>query len=640
MRPEAATRTLENMIAPLLHFPWYQNTKEHWQGATFGIVSLGTLTRTPRCLVSDDERHLLAFEGELYNLKALQQEMGLTGLRGETAEVHTAVVMHALRRWGIDALARFNGLFQLALWDAHRQELMVSCDPGGLRPIYVAHDKEKFAFAPEVKALLVLPWMSREIDHQGILSFLRHGLPLGPRTFFQHVRVLPPGSCAVFRRGQLQIRRYWEMNFQEESRHHEKDIQQRFVETWTQVMHEQSEGDFRLGLPLSGGVDSRLILSALAAQEKEVFTFTMGHPECQDAAIAQQLASAAHCPNLFSPIVPGEVALGMERAVYVTDGMYNCFHANVRRLLPSLVETVSLVYDGITPLDSLYDPEDLYWRKWLRQTDAERWLHAEVDCDDVRAFPLEPKTHVDLINSEVRCLFQGLGEIDFLSEFVRSRQHCASGAVALVDRFWLEEYQHRFFAFGPQILRSAVEVRCPFFDKRMLELAGALLPIHRGSGKPLQRGAIKALTPALAAIPWERTGLPLTAGGFKTNLHRAGRAIRRKASNVVERRFGKAPKGSSAAKMVDFDEMIRCSPELQQRIESILIGQWRDGSRLFNRQSLQTLLKRHLRRAGNYAEIIGRVITVEMWHNLFIRETPRPARGHAQMHEQALRLAA
>jgi asparagine synthetase B (glutamine-hydrolysing) len=640
MRPEAANHLTQNMIEPLIHFPWYQWAKENWRGATLGVVSLGILTRMPRCLMSEDERYVLAFEGELYNAAALQKELGLDDLQGEAAEIQAVVVLRAMQRWGAAALNRFNGLFQIALWDSQLQELILCGDRAGLRPIYLAQQKDKFAFAPEVKALLTLPWVSREIDYRGILSFLRHGFCLGQHTFFQNVQVLPPGSFAVFRRGQLQIRRYWKMEFPERAPHGEKEIRQRFIETWTEVMQAQTGGDYQLGLPLSGGVDSRLILASLLAQSKNVLTFTMGNPGCKDAAIAQRLAETAKYPNLFSPIVPSEIAMGLERSVYVTDGMFNCFHANVRRLLPSLVEAVNMVYDGITSLDSLYDPEDLLWRRLLRKTDPTRWLHAEVDNDNVHQFRFGAHPPVDLIASEAQSCFHDLKQRDFLGEFVQAQKKDASNSAAVVDLFWLEEFQHRFFAFGPQILRTTVEVRCPFFDQRILELIGALTPQQRSSDKPLQRHAIHALKPALARIPWERTGLPLTAWSCKTHISRAFRVLRRKTGSFIQHQMGKVPQKANADKMIDYDAMIRTSPELRQRIAAILLDQWTDGSRLFDRENLRLLLDQHLDGAGNYAEMIGRLLTVEIWHQLFVRETARHSRRPAETRAQVLRMAA
>lgn len=640
MRHETANRQMQNLLEPLIHFPWYQWAQENGPGATLGLVSLGTLTRTPRCFESEDGRYLLAFEGELYNTAELQKDLTLNHLTGDAAEIQATVVLHALQRYGAEALKRFNGLFQLAFWDARQQELLLSGDRSGLRPIYFAQQKEKIAFAPEVKALLTLPWVSREVNYNGILSFLRHGLPLGQHTFFQDVEVLPPGAYAIFRQGKLRIYRYWKMNFTENALHGENEMQQRFLDTWTDVMRDQAQGDFRLGLPLSGGVDSRLILAALTTQNKEPFTFTMGGPGCKDAEIAQQLAEKANCPNLFSPIVPNEIAMSLERAVYMTDGMFNCFHANVRRLLPSLVESVNLVYDGITPLDSLYDPEDLWWRRLLRQNEPLDWLRAEVKSANLRTFALGAHARVNLIDAAAEGLVQRFNESDYIGEFVWSRRYRANGSPALLDLFWLEEFQHRFFSFGPQILRTTVEVRCPFFDKRMLDLIAMLAPRQRSTDKPLQRHAIHAMTPALARIPWERTGLPLTAGCCKTTWHRAARVLRRKASSVWQRRFGKAPKSANAGKMTDYDEMIRNSPALQQKITSVLIDQWAEGSRLFNRQSLQLLIDEHLHRTGNYAEMIGRILTVETWHKLFVRDTARRARFAIPAPERLYRMAA
>jgi len=633
MRSETANRSVENMVGPLIHFPWYQWVKENWQGATLGIVSLGAFTRMPRCVLSENRRYLLAFEGELYNATELQKDLGLHDLPEAAAEMQANVVLRALMRWGAAALDRFNGLFQLALWDSLQQELLVSGDRGGLRPIYYTQHNDKLAFAPEVKALLTLPWVSRAMDYQGLLSFLRHGFCTGQRTFFKDVHTLPPGAFAVFRQGRLEIQRYWKMDFQTHAQNREKEMAQRFAETWMEVMREQASGDYHLGLPLSGGVDSRLILSALYTHKREVSTFTIGNPGCKDAEIAQRLAEIAGYPNLFSPIVAAEAATHLERSVYIADGMFNCFHTNVQRLLPSLATTVNIVYDGITPLDSLYDPEDLLWRRLLRRTDPTRWLRAEIEGENLNGFALGSRQRIDLINAEAQTLFGP--EIDFIAEFVRAQPSQANDATAVLDLFWLEEFQPHFSAFGPHLLRTTVEVRCPFFDKRMLDLIATMTPLQRSSDKPLQRHAIHALTPALARMPWERTGLPLTASFKKTQLRRATKALRRRANRLLRRQ---AP--ASPGKMIDYDEMIRTSPELQKRINAMLIERWPEGSRLFNPRSLQILLDEHMNRTGNFAEMIGRIFTVEAWHKQFVHEPESWPRVTAARSERVYEIAA
>ncbi|MBC6949269.1 hypothetical protein DWB58_15185, partial [candidate division KSB1 bacterium] len=585
--PELLQRSMQSMVAPLLHFPWYQWTESRRTGAAIGLVRLGTLTGSPQCAVSEDNRYVLAFEGELFNAHELQKELGVPAPRDSEASPHATIALHALRRRGAAALERFNGLFQLALWDAGRKELLVSGDRGGLRPIYLVQQGNKLAFAPEVKALLTLPWVSRAVDYAGVLGFLRHGFCLGQHTFFHAVKVLPPGAFAVFRQGRLQVQRYWKMDFQQNPSHNEKEASQRFIETWRDVMHTQTEGEHRHGLPLSGGVDSRLILAAMAADKREVLTFTIGNPGCKDAEIAKRVAETAGYANLFSPIVAGEAATSLERAVYLTDGMFNCFHANVQRLAPGLAETASVVYDGITPLDGLYGPEDLFWRQFVLPPKPLRWLHSEVDNKNIHAFTLAPRTRVNLLSPEAQAHLQP--ECDLIAESLKALGHDNGSATAIVDRFWLEEFKPRFAAFGPQLLRSIVDVRCPYFDNRMLDLIGTLTPLQRSSYKPLQRAAISALTPALARIPWERTGLPLTAGFYRTQGRRAANALRRRLNAALRRQ-----PATSDSRMIDYDEMIRNSLKLQKKVATIMIERWPEGSRVFNRDSLRLLLAEHM----------------------------------------------
>jgi hypothetical protein len=184
-------------------------------------------------------------------------------------------------------------------------------------------------------------------------------------------------------------------------------------------------------------------------------------------------------------------------------------------------------------------------------------------------------------------------------------------------------------------------VRCPFFDKKILELIGETAPIHRSSDKPLQRHAIHKMARALAGIPWERTGLPLTAGYLRTFVRRGARFVQKKAGVFIERQLGKAPNPSRADKMIDYDEMIRTSPALLHLIVTTLIDRWDEGSRIFSRQSLQALLNYHLGRGGNHAEIIGRILTVEMWHKLFVRDLVSLRHyADSQAHEIVLHKAA
>lgn len=610
--PTIEQRYLHGMIQSLLHYPWYQSTQKQWHGASFGLVGLNASNPVQHCVTSADGRYALVFDGELYNTDELREALNLKKGSRNVPDDQTSLVLLALQRWGSAALQRFNGLFQLAFGDAQTQELIIGCDPAGLRPIYFVHKGEALAFAPEIKALLALPWVSREIDFDGVLSFLRHGFVLSDRTFFADIKVLPGGCIARFHGGRVEIQRYFKMTFAEKSPWREAEIRERFVETWKDVMRRQTQDDLRRGALLSGGLDSRLIVAGLGAPAP---TFTMGQWHCQDYNVAKQVAAAAGCPNLFNPIVPHEVKIGLERAVYLTDGMFNCFHANVRHVLPSLAETVDLVFDGICPLDSFYNAIEIPLRHFMRKADPSRWLHEAVASVDLSGLRVG-KQRLNLFDATYRGQFEKAAKRDFLDDFMR-QQH-VEGATSLLDLFRFEERQHRLFSFGPFLLRSVVEVRCPYFDKKMLELMCVMAPSHRSEDKPLHKYAIQQLAPRLAKIPWERTGLPLTTGALKTNLQLGGKLVRRQLRAWRESYLKKITPGAGPDKMIDYDGMLRSSAPLQNFITSVLLAQWPEGSRFFARQHVQTVLAHHLAGKGNHADLIGRLLTVEMWYQLFV----------------------
>jgi hypothetical protein len=294
-------------------------------------------------------------------------------------------------------------------------------------------------------------------------------------------------------------------------------------------------------------------------------------------------------------------------------------------VLSRLAETVDFVFDGICPLDSFYNAIEIPLRRLMGKADPARWLHEAVSSVDLGDFRLG-KQRLNLFDAAGNGRFEKAAQHDFLDDFIRQQQQCAKDATSLLDLFRFEERQHRLFGFGPLLLRSVVEVRCPYFDKKMLELMRVMAPSHRSEDKPLHKYAIQQLAPRLAKIPWERTGSPLTTSALKTNLHLGGKLVRRQLRAWRESYLEKVTPSSSPDKMIDYDGMLRSSTKLQNFVTSRLLARWPEGSRFFARNHVQTLLEHHLAGKGNHADLIGRLLTVELWYQLFVRQAA-PARA-------------
>ncbi len=628
------------MLQPLRHYHWYQAANKSLSGVALGVTTLcpSSSRQTPHPSALEDRRYILVFDGELYNRDELRRSLGgeikpANGQHNAGEAEDVTLVLQALRRWETRALDRFNGLFQFAWWDKQKHELILAGDHGGLRPLYFAHFNETFMFAPEVKALLALPSLSRAIDFQGIRSFLHFGFPLSDRTFFQNVEVLPPGAFARFHHGRLHIERYWRIQYQEKAALPMRAAQEQFLETFNEVIQRQATTASRLGSLLSGGLDTRLILATLVAQGRRVPTFTFGAPDSKDFRIAQRVAHTAKCTNLSSPILSTAIANGLEQAIYLTDGLYNCFHANIRYLLPSLAQTVDLVFDGISPLDSNYHRIQMPLIRWRSRHDHSRWLrqvYGNWMIGDLRALRLGARECLNLLDASLD-LTGWTG--DYLEEFVQTAAGNFQGPLSLSELFDFEEYTPRFAVFGPNLLRSVVNVRCPFYDKKILELAAQLPPSLRSKEKRLHKFAIQRLAPALAKIPTDRSPLLLNAGLWRTHLHLGARYISHQTQMLREFCFARAAADSNSPPMLDYNELLRTTPPFWQLVHKYLIDDWKNGSRFFDRHSVQTLLEHHKQGQGNHADLIGRLLTLEIWHRLFVSDTSMPQMSHSDVHE-------
>ena len=146
---------------------------------------------------SDDGRYTLIYNGEVYNYKEIAGELG-AGERPEGNFGDTAIVLAALIKWGPEALARFNGMWALLLYDRQEKTLLVSRDRFGVKPLYFYHDGAALYFASEVKAILEASGVRPSINPDVAVPYLTRGLlNFSDQTFFNGIRQFAPASYQV-----------------------------------------------------------------------------------------------------------------------------------------------------------------------------------------------------------------------------------------------------------------------------------------------------------------------------------------------------------------------------------------------------------------------------------------------------------
>lgn len=178
------------------------------------IIDLSPTGHQP--MMTPDGRFVLSYNGEVYNFNALRLELEALG-RQFRSRTDSEVILHALAEWGTAAIARFNGMFALALWDRQRQELLLARDRYGVKPLYYAQMGERLLFGSEIKAILAHPEARATLDAAGLVEYLTFQNFFTDHTLFQGVRLLPAGCFLRVSLGGASLApvRYWDYQFVE-----------------------------------------------------------------------------------------------------------------------------------------------------------------------------------------------------------------------------------------------------------------------------------------------------------------------------------------------------------------------------------------------------------------------------------------
>lgn len=214
------------------------------------------------------------FNGELYNFHELRRELESAGheIRG-TGD--SPLIPHAYEQWGPGFAERLEGMFAIALWDRGRERLVLVRDRLGKKPLLYARLADgSLAFASETKALLELPGLPRALDLEQIDAYL--ALQYVPRSGLRAVEKVPPGSTVVVEGESLRVGRYWAPKPAQQG----GDWVSRVHDEVTAAVRRRLVADVPLGALLSGGIDSSIVVAAMAqAQVGPVRTFTVGFPD-------------------------------------------------------------------------------------------------------------------------------------------------------------------------------------------------------------------------------------------------------------------------------------------------------------------------------------------------------------------------
>ena len=241
------------------------------------IIDLSATGHQP--MFSNDKRYVTVYNGEIYNFPELREELQRDGhqFRGQS---DTEVLLALYERIGKAVLDRINGFYALAIWDTVEKSLFLARDRLGKKPLYYSFNNGQLVFASEIKAMLQVPGMQRDIDQEALVDFFHYQYVPDTKCIFSNMNKLPAGHWMELKNGKLEVKQYWDISFSGETSETEEEITATLLESLDKSVRSRMISDVPLGAFLSGGVDSSAIVGLMANAAKEpIKTCSIGFDE-------------------------------------------------------------------------------------------------------------------------------------------------------------------------------------------------------------------------------------------------------------------------------------------------------------------------------------------------------------------------
>ncbi len=436
------------------------------------IIDLSERARQP--MVDPATGLALVFNGTIYNYPELRADLIA---RGHTffSNGDTEVILRAYAEWGNACVERLHGMFAFAIWD--KQKLFLARDRLGIKPLYYTQGPAHLRFASTPQALLAAGDVDTSIDPVALHhQFTLHAVIPAPRTIFNGVRKLAPGTTLTIDcHGKHHAQTYWDFAAQ-------RPTHARSEAEWTEAIHEALRAavkkrleiaDVKVGVLLSGGLDSSLLVALLAEQGvQDLMTFSVGFEDQPEErgnefeysdAVAQRYATRHHkylIPN-------GEVLTRLPEAIYaMSEPMVGQDTVAFYLLSEQVAKTVKVVQSG-QGADEVFG--GYYWYPLMAAetegSPVERFRRHYFDRDhDEFLQMVMPAYHgLDYTAESVATCLARPNADEFIDQVLRMdvRTLITDDPVKRVDNMTM--------AWG-------LEARVPFLDHQLVELAAQMPP--------------------------------------------------------------------------------------------------------------------------------------------------------------------
>jgi asparagine synthase (glutamine-hydrolysing) len=587
-----AEAQLKTMLKSIHHedFYTYGTSVDEPMGVYAGWSAMRGSFSDDMPLASENGKITLVFSGEEYPDPAIVQ--GVRNRGHQIGPAQSAYLVH-LYEENLDFLQNLNGMFHGLIVDRERGLVQLFNDRFGMHRLYYHQSGDTFYFATEAKAILAVRPELRAADPRSLGEFVACSCVLENRTIFKDIHVLPAASSWIFRNGRLESKntyftpQQWEAQSPASPEAYFEELRSVLLKTLPHYF----SGDQQLGIAMTGGLDTRVILSCHPPQPGSLHSYTFGskYRDTYDVRIGRSVAKLCRQPHQV-------IEVGEE---FLTK-------------FPDYAERSILMTEGTV---DLYRASDLYLSEKVRQIAPAKIVGtygSEIVRRAVMFRPVEPPA--------------GLLSPDFLSQV-----HTAANTYATLR----DEHPVTFAAFRQSpwyhhgilaLEQSQLTVRSPFMDNEFVR-AAYRAPIGRPAEDDVRVRLIKDANPALGRIRSDRGvgGNGSRLGSLLTHLYReftfkaeyaydygmpqsAARVDHAFSGLHLERLF------FGRHKALHFRVWYR--DELADYVRQILLDPRTLSRPYLQRKTVEGMVKSHLDGTRNHTEAIHKLLTLELVQRL------------------------
>ena len=265
----------------------------------FRRLSIIDLDGGTQPIYNEDKSKVIIFNGEIYNYKEIKKDLIKKGHKFST-ESDTEVILHGYEEYNEDILSKLRGMFAFVIYDTANKSLFGARDFYGIKPFYYYKNSDEFIFGSEIKSFLGHPNFKKELNRDMLKQYLTFQYSVLEDTFFKNVYKLMPGHYFVYKDGYLDIKKYYEIKFEEDD---SKNLQE-----WEDIIRKELNesikyhkiSDVEVGSFLSSGVDSSII--ATLSDVDKTFTVVYENKKYSEIDYAKDLSKKINVKNVSKKI--------------------------------------------------------------------------------------------------------------------------------------------------------------------------------------------------------------------------------------------------------------------------------------------------------------------------------------------------